>query len=128
MTEKPKRKRWHDNRQRLQPNVLRSTVLRVRVSAAEMEVLQEKAGRMAMPVSSWLRYAGVTRKLRPCPVPTVNRDVYRELCRIGNNINQLTKEVHQGHTSISSAELEGLKALLRKTKNLLVGSDDSEAD
>ena len=126
MTEmpKPKKRRWQHGRPRLDAQTVRHSVLRLRVNAAELAVIQEKANEMHLPVSGWLRHAALSRQLPQRPVPAVNRETYAELGRIGSNINQMVKQAHQGRIAVATEPLEELEELLRKTKLALLGVDD----
>ena len=131
MTENAKNKkhRWQHGRPKLDPQLVRHFVLRLRVNEAELAAIQEKANEMHMPVSRWLRVAALARQLPQRPVAAVNLDMYSELARIGININQMLKLAHQGRLHVAVAPLEELEELLRKIKILLLGVvDDCQAD
>lgn len=128
-TQKPKRRRWQHGRPQLDSQAVRNSFIRIRVSAAELAAIQEKANEMHMPISAWLRHAALSRQLPSRPVPAVNRETYAELGRIGNNINQLVKLTHQGLTPISTVPLQELEELLRKIKLEILGvGDDCQTD
>lgn len=127
--QKPKRRRWQHGRPQLDSQAVRNSFIRIRVSAAELATIQEKANEMHMPVSSWLRHAALSRQLPLRPVPVVNREAYAELGKIGNNINQLVRLAHQGLAPLATGPLEELEALLRKIKLALLGANnDCQAD
>lgn len=57
--------------------------------------------------------------------PPIRREVYRELLeqvlRIGNNVNQLTRAVHEGRaTYIDPATLQAALDLLRQVRHFLL--------
>ncbi len=75
---------------------LRTATIGVRVSPAEYAALKEKATTMGMTPAQWLRAAALARQLPPPPAPPVNLDTYRELGRIGNNLNQVVARINAG--------------------------------
>lgn len=128
-TPKPKKRRWQHGRPRLEAQTVRNVVLRLRVNAAELAAIAEKSNEMHMPLSRWLRHVALERRLTPCPVPAVNREMYAALGKIGQNINQLTKLAHQRAVPLATGPLEELEELLRKTKSVLLGvSHDSQVE
>jgi hypothetical protein len=51
----------------------------------------------------------------PLGVGEVNRETYRELCRVGNNVNQLMRAVHEGKVSgVDPKILEELRVLVKE--------------
>lgn len=128
MKEPDKRKRWQHGRPRLDSQSVRHVVLRLRVNTAELTAIQEKANEMHMPVGRWLRQAALSRQLPARPVPEINRQLYAAITRIGNNINQIAREVHMGRVQISVDNFEEMKTLLRKTKIALLGLADDRQD
>ena len=68
----------------------------------------------------------VLTRMRYLPI---DRKVYVELSRIGNNINQLTKQAHLGMRNLLhlDRQLEELKRLLEDLKSKIL-NDDSKAD
>ncbi|UTG93166.1 MobC family plasmid mobilization relaxosome protein [Geobacter sulfurreducens] len=91
----------HDNRKSKpgRPNVaaskVRKNILPVRLSDEDLLALHEKSQRVGVSFSTFLREAGLGREL-PRPVPKLNLDTYMELSRIGRNLNQLVKSIHEG--------------------------------
>jgi hypothetical protein len=63
-------------------------------------------------------------------VAEVNRETYSALCRIGNNLNQLTRAVNEGRASgVDLQMLAELRALVKEVGLQTLGAaDDREAD
>lgn len=71
----------------------RKRIIRVRVNDIEFAQLQEKAG--AVRISPFLRTLGLGYQPRKKPTPKADPALIRELARLGNNLNQLTKTANQ---------------------------------
>ena len=100
-------------RPRKDPLRLRAVRVSVRFSPAEYQKLQLLATVHQVPLCSYLRDTALSRPLPP-PVPSVNEATYRELCRIGSNVNQLTHLAHTGQS------YPGILATLRTLSDLLL--------
>jgi hypothetical protein len=95
----------------------------VRFSPAEYQQLTLLAALHQVPLRHFVRDAALSRPLPP-PVPSINEATYRELCRIGSNINQLTHLAHIGQPypgilstlRTLSDVLLAIKALLRPSR------------
>ncbi len=95
------------------PNT-RSRVLPVRFTPTEHHEIQAKSLASSLSLSEYVRRAALQRKLPPSTAPEINRAVYEELCRIGNNLNQLVKAVHSGKAaSVGLGLFEQLQGSLR---------------
>ncbi|QVW35933.1 plasmid mobilization relaxosome protein MobC [Geobacter sulfurreducens] len=116
----------HDNRKSKpgRPNAaaakVRKNILPVRLSDEDLLALHEKSQRVGVSFSTFLREAGLGREL-PRPVPKLNLDTYMELSRIGRNLNQLVKSIHEGKVQFlrnedaeTVHELAGIIPLIRK--------------
>ena len=68
-------------------------IFSLRLSSSERLELENKAAEAGLKLSEYLRQTGLRRKIRS-KVPEINREMYLELGRIGNNLNQLTKNCH----------------------------------
>ena len=88
--------------------------------------LGEKAAAMGMTPAQWLRAAALARRLPPTPVARVNLDTYRELARIGVNLNQAVRELHVGAAAgIPQEVLTGLfQAVLTVQRQVIGGGGD----
>ena len=74
----------------------RSAVVPIRVSPEERLLLYGAAKRLHVSLSEFVRRAALKLRMPPAAAPEVNRETYRELCRIGNNVNQLMRAVNEG--------------------------------
>ena len=64
--------------------------INIRLTTKEKELLQSKAQTYKMSVGRFLITAGLNPKSIKV-VPEINKSLYLELCRQGNNLNQLTR-------------------------------------
>ena len=105
---------------------LRTATIGVRVSPAEYAALREKAAAMGMSPARWLREAALSRRLPPPPVARINLDAYRELARIGVNLNQAVRELHAGTAGeIPQEVIAGLfQAVLTVQRQVIGGGGD----
>ncbi len=69
--------------------------LTVRLSDADLMLLDQKSRQAGLSFSQFLREAGLGRDLSR-PVPTINLSTFQELGRIGVNLNQLIKRIYEG--------------------------------
>ena len=90
---------------------VRKNILHVRLSDDDLLDLHEKSQQVKLTYSAFLREAGLGREL-PRPVPTVNILTHQELGRIGRNLNQLMKCIHEGNVQfLRSADAETVHEL-----------------
>ncbi len=68
----------------------KKTQINIRLTTKEKELLQSKAQAYKMSVGRFLITAGLNPKSIKV-VPEINKSLYLELCRQGNNLNQLTR-------------------------------------
>ncbi|MDJ0902454.1 MAG: hypothetical protein QNJ55_26985 [Xenococcus sp. MO_188.B8] len=64
--------------------------IHIRTTTTKKELLQLKAQDFQMSLSDFLIAAGLGLKTKQV-TPEINKSVYVELCRQGNNLNQLTR-------------------------------------
>jgi hypothetical protein len=101
------------------PLRLRAIRVSIRFSPDEYQQAQLRAAQHQIPLCTYLRETALSHPL-PAPVPTINEATYRELSRIGSNINQLTHLAHIGQTYPGLlSTLRGLSDLLLAIKELL---------
>ena len=105
----------------------RSVMVRVRLTPAERADLEAKANIAGLTLSELLRSSTLKRQL-PVKVSSVAISTYRELGKIGVNLNQLTKAVNtankMGHSlSIDATYLEELRSLLLKVQLEVAGAN-----
>ena len=109
----------------------------LRLANSERAALEENAISAGMKLSEYLRWAGLKKHLRP-RVPEINRQIYVELGRIGNNLNQMTRACHvalkQGTgCNIDPALLQSLSESLDQVRLAVIAvapeaEDDWETD
>lgn len=103
----------------------RSIKVTFRISPAEERLLNQRC--QGVKHSRYIR-AGLFNYPRPRPrpvIPQVNRDTYVELSRIGHNLNQQTKAIHEALamkliTGFSDAYLNELRTLRDLVQQLQV--------
>ncbi|MED5327651.1 MAG: MobC family plasmid mobilization relaxosome protein [Pseudomonadota bacterium] len=80
----------------------RDKSIKIRVSEDELSRLKENAA--GRQLASWLRDVGLYKKTKRLnPPPPVSSDLLRQLAAIGNNINQIAKQVNTSETAASDA-------------------------
>lgn len=88
-----------------------------RVTAEELTELRRRAQAARRPSADYAREATLGRVPPPAP-PAVNIEVSGHLGRIGNNLNQLTRRMHEGgedtpaQPELTSGMLDLAEALL----------------
>lgn len=105
----------------------RTIRLNLRVTPAERDSLELKAKVAGLSLSELLRSSALKRQL-PVKVSSVAISTYRELGKIGVNLNQLTKAVNtankMGHSfSIDATYLEELRSLLLQVQLEVAGAN-----
>jgi predicted DNA binding CopG/RHH family protein len=91
-------------RPKVDERVVKRHNLTVRLSDQDLILLDHKAKQAGLSFSAFLREAGLSRKM-PKPVPEVTLKTFLELGRIGNNLNQMLKLIHEGHFDVEVAEI-----------------------
>jgi hypothetical protein len=97
-------------------SIERNHIFNVRLSDDELDKMRSKAKEARLTASELVRTIVLDRPL-PKPICRVEFDTYRELQRIGINLNQLIKAINlankSGHQpSINTVEIENLYSLL----------------
>ncbi|WP_242054332.1 plasmid mobilization protein [Nostoc parmelioides] len=77
-------------RPKLSKNLLRNKTLEARVNAIEHEMIKLKAQDAGLSIAEFTRRSVLLKPL-PRRLSKITLATYRELVRIGNNINQLTR-------------------------------------
>lgn len=91
----------------------RTKVVPVRLSPEERDRLARLAKEHHVSLSDYIRRLALNRQMPPAAQPEINRETYRELSRIGNNLNQLTR-------ALNSGVLQGVDlGLLQDIRNLV---------
>lgn len=87
----------------------------VHLTADEAEKIQEKARRMNLSVSQFLKEsAHKTKLIEPDPSRV---KLLSELAKIGSNLNQIAKKVNESG-SLSEKEKEGLNRIFKEIKTI----------
>ena len=106
--------------------MVRSAVVPIRFSVEERKALFERAKNFGVSLSEFVRRAALGRRMPPAPPPQINREIYEQLCRIGNNLNQVVRKIHEGAVSMD-LELVGtlseLKAVVKDVGFKVLGAD-----
>ncbi|MFD2586100.1 MobC family plasmid mobilization relaxosome protein [Croceitalea marina] len=108
---------------------LKAIIVSFRLNVDRYLELANNAETLGLTIPEFIRKkisGAVLTRMRYSPI---DRKVYVELSRIGNNINQLTKQAHLGmRNPIHLGEqLKELKSLLDELKSKIL-IDDSKAD
>ncbi|MDP9122235.1 MAG: MobC family plasmid mobilization relaxosome protein [Acidobacteriota bacterium] len=89
--------------------------MKVHATEHEARSIARKAARAHLSISSFLRESALRGRSNPSAVPVINLRSYGDLGRLANNINQLTKAVHQGQLPLG---------LLKTLTEILKAIDD----
>lgn len=112
-------------RPRIDPSLVRTSTIGVRVSAEEYAALRAKAEQMGMTPAQWLRVAALSRRLPPPPAPPVNREQYAELAKLAGNLNQLARLANLGYlVVVNEALLQQTIDEVSRLRLELIGVDD----
>lgn len=80
------------------PKLRLSKVLRVRVLPGDQAAATAAAASLSLDLSTYLRHLLLTQRI-PAVAPAPTLGMIRQLSRLGNNLNQLTRLVHSGRVS-----------------------------
>lgn len=90
---------------------VKKNTLQVRLSDEDLLVLADKSRHVGVSYSTFLREAGLGREL-PRPIPRINIDTHQQLGRIGVNLNQLLRRIHEGKIQfLCDADMETVHEL-----------------
>lgn len=92
--------------------VKRETDIRIRLTAAEKFLIENKAKAAGMRASNWIRAAAKSAKVIP-RLTAPDLEILRMLAGLANNLNQLTRKAHQ----------EGLLSVALKCRDVLIEID-----
>jgi hypothetical protein len=102
--------------------IIRSCVVPVRFTPNEKEQLKENAFKFHLSISELIRRFSLRRKLPPA-IPEVNIKTYRELAAIGNNLNQLMRELYLGiFRGVDEKFFYDLKNQIKKVSLEVIGN------
>lgn len=104
----------------------------LRLSPLERKKLESKAAEAGLKLSEYIRQKSLSDTTLATKEAAINILIYRELGRIGNNLNQLTKLAHQSskrgvQSNLDVAQLETLLELIKKTRRELSGVDSCDS-
>jgi len=85
--------------------VIRSAVVPVRFSPDERDRLKGFAEARRLSLSDFIRRVALGRKLPQVVSAEINRQVYVELARIGNNLNQMVRAANGGMFKVADMAL-----------------------
>ena len=97
---------------------IRTKEIRVKVTEEELKIAQDKAQYVGLNVSQFIRKVIIEDNVKKLPVneimevsKTINEYKY-EINRIGNNINQLIKTIHENNDLYSEEQVQESMSLL----------------
>ena len=96
----------------------REAVIPVRMTPAERDELAAIAEERNTSLSGLLRALALSRPLPRAKPPKLDADAYLELSRIGNNLNQIARQLNAAHLvppyEDMAAQVKDLRAWLQK--------------
>ena len=101
----------------LQEEDKRIVQVNIRLTKEENDMVCNYAQASAMTPANWIRQKAFSGRFPVIKLSPVNAELYRELHKIGVNLNQAVKLVHAGKTSPALTTI--LVALLKTQKDIL---------
>jgi len=108
---------------------LKAIRVNVRMTVSEYLTVSENAATLGVSIPDFIRLKTTGRVLPRKRIAPEDRKLFVEICRIGNNINQLTKKAHLGMNN--PPKLSYLLLELQSTLDVLksnIVNNDSKAD
>jgi hypothetical protein len=110
---------------RKEPSEALNQILRVRFKKIEVDSIKESAESWGMTVSAYIRALSTNSAPKKPPVTAIDRKAYSELGRIGNNLNQIAKQMNQAHGIFQGHEelagdMEELRVYLNRVRLALM--------
>lgn len=102
------------------PRTTRSCLRSVRLTPGELAVLRGKAHTAGLPLSTYLRQAGLQKRIR-ARRGQAGRDAIYQLSKIGNNLNQLARAANTAGQVVALELLEPVLEQLREVLEELKG-------
>jgi hypothetical protein len=96
----------------------RTAVVPIRFTTGEHKALTSTARNLGISLSQFVRTVACGRRLPKPAAPEINRRTYEELCRIGNNLNQLVRAVHSRMAEV--VDLDLLVSLSRLVREVAI--------
>jgi hypothetical protein len=112
----------------LQEDQIRNIRYTVFFSTSEDEIVNEKASIYNITVSQFLRISALNRTVKNPKVTNINLNLYRTLCGLANNFNQIARSANIGQTIVDNAELQLTQNLIHKLINMLINNVEQEND
>lgn len=96
--------------------------INIRVTLEEQLQIEEFSKSYGLSVTQYIINRSLKKQLPKQTMPSINRALFIELSRIGNNLNQSTKRLHQGNPNAKRLQIEllELKAILEEVKSVLL--------
>ena len=109
-------------RPRKQIQDLKMLQINIRVTLEEQLQIEENSKSYGLSVTQFIRIRSLKKQLPKHSIPSVNRELFIAISRIGNNLNQLTKKANQNHPDVRGldVELNILKRMLNEIKTEIV--------
>ncbi len=85
----------------------------IRFSENEYALIQQELDKAHISFSTLARSAILRKKIK---LP-IERELLSELSRIGNNLNQIARSIHQGEKRLVLAELVAIEIELKELRN-----------
>ncbi|QXV66309.1 plasmid mobilization relaxosome protein MobC [Mucilaginibacter sp. 21P] len=101
----------------LQEEDKRTIQVNIRLTKEENDVICNYAQASAMTPANWIRQKAFTGRFPAIKLSPINAALYRELHKIGVNLNQAVKQLNAG--KLSPAFLTILTALIKTQKDIL---------
>lgn len=101
----------------LQEEDKRIIQVNIRLTKEENEIVCNYAQASAMTPANWIRQKAFTGRFPAIKLSPINAALYRELHKIGVNLNQAVKQLNAG--KLSPAFLTILTALIKTQKDIL---------
>ncbi len=102
---------------------IRDKVVPVRFTSEEKKFINLLSQKFNISLSEFIRRSTLMRRMPAQSVAEINRKTYQELCRIGNNINQMVRHLNSGiFLGIEKEVFTELRSLIKKVGLEVIGS------
>lgn len=116
-------------RRRPRTSAGRELWLSFRVTEAELSEITSRARLAGLDRSAYARRATLGQRIVALRVPAIHLEAIGQLQRIGNNLNQAVRLVHEGRLSPDlEASVEGVRRLLLDLRRSLRGGETEEGE
>lgn len=107
----------------LDPLIKRDHCVSVRLNSAELLTLDTQRAKVQMQRGEYLRAAALHQL--PPTIPSINRDAWVELSRVGGNLNRLMRFINSNDFDPKAFNLELVKAELGALRNAIINASDA---